>query len=96
MAEEDNGAEVTFDIDASETFQALCEGFLKLRTLYETLAVSQDRLRNEQLANRVLMKQVLEEYQAQDAKLGLLTRLVDSHQAALQMAIPPAGRPHDA
>jgi hypothetical protein len=96
MADVDDRAEVTFDIDASEAFQALCQGFFKLRTLYETLAVSQDRLQNEQLANRALVKQLVERNQRQDDRIAVLTRLVDSHQAALEMAIPPAGRGHDA
>ena len=42
------------------------------------------------------MKQLLKKYQLQDAKIAALVKLVDSHQAALQMAVPPAGRPHDA
>lgn len=96
MGDENDAAEVTLELDPSAAFQTLCEAFLKLRTLYETIAVSQDRLQSEQLANRALVKKLLEHCQLQDAKIAALVKLVDSHQAALQMAVPPAGRPHDA
>ena len=103
MADIDNGAEMTFDIDASEAFQRLAEHVVRidqavkgLRTLNEAVAVTQDLIQREQLAGRVLMKQLLEKYQLQDAKIAVLVKLVDSHQAALEMATPPAGRQHDA
>ena len=103
MADVEDGAEVTFDIDASEAFQTLAERIVHIdralkgmQALAETVAVSQDLLQREQLANRALMKQLLEKYQLQDAKIAALVKLVDSHEAALQMAVPPAGRPHDA
>ena len=103
MADVDNGAEVTFDIDASDAFQALAERIVRIeralkgmQALAETVAVYQDLIQREQLANRVLMKQLLEKYQLQDAKIAVLVKLVDSHQASLQMTIPPAGRGHDA
>jgi hypothetical protein len=103
MADVDDGAEVSFDIDASEAFQKLAESIVRIdrvlvgiQALAETAAVSQDLLQREQLTNRALMKQLLEKYQLQDAKIAALVKLVDSHQAALQMATPAAGRAHDA
>jgi hypothetical protein len=98
-----NDAEVTFDIDAEEAIQKLAERIVRIehalagmRSVAETLAVNQDLLHKEQQANRALMKQLLENDRLQDAKLATLVKLVDSHQAALQLAIPPAGRRPDA
>jgi hypothetical protein len=100
MADIDDGAEVTFDIDACEAFQKLAEHVVRidravkgLRTLAEAVSVTQDLIQREQLASRALMKQLLEKYQLQDAKIAALVPLVDSHQAALESLKPPTGRP---
>jgi hypothetical protein len=93
MGDENNGAEVTLELDPSAAFQTLCEAFLKLRTLYETLAVSQDRTQGELLANRALVKKVLEHSQLQDDRIAALVKLVDSHQATFESLTPKTGRP---
>lgn len=106
MAEEDDNAEdFSIDITVEEAVQKLAENIVRIerdlaavRAAAETIAVSQDLIQSEQLANRVLMKQLLDKYKAQDVKIAVLTRLVDSHQLKLQGKEPPpiGGRSHDA
>jgi hypothetical protein len=103
MAEVEDGAEVTFEMDAAEAFQKLAEHVVRIdralratQALAETCAVSLDLLQREQLLNRVAMKELLQKYQTQDAKIAVLVPLVDSHQVALESLIPPTVRPHDA
>jgi hypothetical protein len=100
MAGEDNGAEVTLEMDASEAFQKLAEHVVRLdravkglRRLAEAVSATQDLIQREQLAGRALVKQLLEKYQRQDDRIEALVKLVDSHQATFESLIPPTGRP---
>jgi hypothetical protein len=106
MADE-NETEVVLEIPVGEAIQRLAESNVRIeralqgtQALAETVAVSQDLIQGEQLANRALMKQLLDKYQrqdekiaAQDARIAALVVLVDSHQATFENLMPPTGRP---